>query len=266
MIKKIHACGSFCNYPSFTPHDVINICTSAGRGRFLQLQKPQNLYLIVKILHNISYNSIIPIQTNYNSWRVNSTLVNNRSDLIMTTDDSKNNNFKPGLTPDQASKMFDMWSEVLKLPTIGPMYAFTRDFNTYANEFVSLGKIMADMKTHMDQYWSMINAAYTKASKETAERAPKQFLTKDDFDGYRKAMIEAFEDAFTGLYASPEFSQVYGKLFSSQLDMSRAMQTITERNFKALNLPTRGEMDEILKDIHELKRSVRDLKRSLEKQ
>ncbi|HZT34937.1 MAG TPA: poly(R)-hydroxyalkanoic acid synthase subunit PhaE, partial [Nitrososphaera sp.] len=60
--------------------------------------------------------------------------------------------------------------------------------------------------------------------------------------------------------------QVYGKLFSSQLDMSRAMQTITERNFKALNLPTRGEMDEILKDIHELKRTVRDLKRSLEKQ
>jgi hypothetical protein len=184
----------------------------------------------------------------------------------MTDDTNNSSSFKPGLTPDQANKMFDMWSEVLKLPTIGPMYAFTKDFNSYANEFVSLGKIMADMKTHMDAYWAMINAAYAKASKETVERAPKQFATKDDFDGYRKAMIEAFEDAFTGLYASPEFSQVYGKLFSSQLDMSRAMHTITERNFKALNLPTRGEMDEILKDIHELKRTVRDLKRSLEKQ
>ena len=78
-------------------------------------------------------------------------------------------------------------------------------------------------------------------------------------------MIEAFEDAFTGLFASPEFSTVYGKLFSSQLDMSKAMQTITERNFKTLNLPTRAEMDEILKDIHELKRSVRELKREAEK-
>lgn len=186
----------------------------------------------------------------------------------MTADDSnKNDNFKPGLTPDQTSKvMFDMWTEALKLPTIGPMYAFTKDFNSYANEFVSLGKIMADMKAHMDQYWSLINAAYSKASKETVEKAPRQFAAKEDFDAYRKAMIEAFEDAFTGLYASPEFSHVYGKLFSSQLDMSRAMQTITERNFKALNLPTRGEVDEILKDIHELKRAVRGLKRSVEKQ
>ncbi|HVX01966.1 MAG TPA: poly(R)-hydroxyalkanoic acid synthase subunit PhaE [Nitrososphaera sp.] len=192
------------------------------------------------------------------------------------TDDgsnSKNDNFKQGLNnldqtggSSSTKMMFDAWSEVLKLPTIGPMYAFTKDFNTYANEFVNLGKIMADMKVHMDQYWSMVNAAYVKASKETAEKAPKQFADKNDFDAYRKAMIEAFEDAFTSLYASSEFSQVYGKLFSSQLDMAKAMQTITERNFKALNLPTRGEVDEILKDLHELKRSVRELKRSIEKQ
>lgn len=184
----------------------------------------------------------------------------------MTEGSDNNSKFKPGLAPDQVGKIFDMWSEVLKLPTIGPMYAFTRDFSTYANELATLGKIMADMRTHMDEYWSMVNAAYTKASKETSEKAPRQFATKEDFDTYRKAMIESFEDAYTSLFASPEFSQVYGKMFSSQLDLSRAMQTITERNLKALNLPTRGEMDEILKDIHELKRTVRDIKRSIEKQ
>jgi len=39
---------------------------------------------------------------------------------------------------------------------------------------------------------------------------------------------------------------------------------MTERNLKALNLPTRSEIDEMLKDIHELKRSVRELKKGLE--
>jgi hypothetical protein len=178
--------------------------------------------------------------------------------------DKDNSNRQFGLTPDQANKMFDAWSEVLKLPTIGPMYAFSKDFISYANEFVALGKIMAEMKAHLDRYWTMVNETYAKASRDTAEMAPRQFLTKEDFDNYRKAMIESFEDAFTGLYASAEFSQVYGKLFSSQLDMSKAMQGITERNFKALNLPTRGEVDEILKDIHELKRSVRELKKNIE--
>jgi hypothetical protein len=42
------------------------------------------------------------------------------------------------------------------------------------------------------------------------------------------------------------------------------MQGIVEKNFKVLNLPTRSEIDEMLKDIVELKRTVRDLKRSIE--
>ncbi len=169
-----------------------------------------------------------------------------------------------GVTPDQASKMFDAWTEVLKLPTIGPVYAFSKEFASYADEFAKLGKIMAEMKSHLDAYWGLINTAYVKATKDTVEKSPKQFATKEDFDNYRKAMIESFEDAFTGLFASPEFSSVYGKVFSSQMDMTKAMQNITEKNFKALNLPTRSEIDEILKDVHELKRTVRDLKKGME--
>lgn len=174
---------------------------------------------------------------------------------------SEPNNNQPGISPDQVNKMFNAWGEVLKTPMIGPMYAFSKDFSSYANEFVVLGKVMTDMKTHLDEFWALVNAAYSKASAETAHNAPKQYLAKEDFDNYRKAMIEAFENTFTGLFASADFSVAYGKLFSSQLDMSRALQGITERNLKVLNLPTRGEIDEMLKDIHELKREVRSLKK-----
>ena len=162
------------------------------------------------------------------------------------------------------NKMFSFWTDVMKLPTIGPMYAFSKDVSSYANDFVSLGKVMAELKTNMDSYWALVSTAYSKAMKETMERAPKQLMTKDDFENYRRAAIEAFEDAFTELFASAEFSTVYGKMFSSQLDVSRAVQSIAEKNFKTLNLPTRSEVDDILKDVAELKRSVRDLKRSLE--
>lgn len=176
-----------------------------------------------------------------------------------------NNNSSKILAQDQVSNsskvMFDMWSEVMKMPTIGPMYAFSKEFSAYANEFVELGKTMAEIRAHLDKYWSLVNAAYAKASADTAQNAPRQLASKEDFENYRKAMIDAFEDAFTGLFASAEFSTAYGKLFSAQLDMSRALQNITEKNFKVLNLPTRSEIDEILKDIHELKREVRNLKK-----
>lgn len=177
---------------------------------------------------------------------------------------AENNKELQGFSQEQMNKMFSFWTDVMKLPTIGPMYAFSKDVSSYANDFVSLGKVMAELKTNMDSYWALVSTAYSKAMKETMERAPKQLMTKDDFENYRRAAIEAFEDAFTELFASAEFSTVYGKMFSSHLDVSRAVQSIAEKNFKMLNLPTRSEVDDILKDVAELKRSVRDLKRSLE--
>ncbi|MEW6605456.1 MAG: poly(R)-hydroxyalkanoic acid synthase subunit PhaE [Thermoproteota archaeon] len=169
-----------------------------------------------------------------------------------------------GFTHEQINKMFSFWTDVGKLPTIGPMYAFSKDINSYASDFVNLGKIIAELKTNMDNYWALVSSAYTKAMKETMERAPKQLLTKEDFENYRRAAIEAFEDAFTELFASAEFSSVYGKMFSSQLDVTRTLQGIAERNSKTLNLPTRSEVDDILRDVAELKRTVRELKRSTE--
>jgi hypothetical protein len=183
----------------------------------------------------------------------------------MAESDSNNKDLQLGFSSEQeVNKMYNFWAEVLKMPTIGPMYAFSKDLDAYANDFMNLGKIMCELKIHNDNYWALVNAAYARATKDTAERAPKQFLTKDDFENYRRAAIEAFEDVFTDLFSSSEFSAAYGNLFSAQLDFSRALQGIAEKNLKVLNMPTRGEVDEMLKDIHELKKNVRELKKSIE--
>jgi hypothetical protein len=165
---------------------------------------------------------------------------------------------------EQFNKVFEFWNGTFKLPTIGPMYAFSKDFSSFANEFVTLGNAMIELKSNMDSYWSLLGKAYARAVRDTIERAPMQLTTKENFEKYRRAAIEAFEDSFTDLFTSSEFSEVHGRLFGSQLNVSRGMQNIMEKNFKVLNLPTRSEVDEILKDIAELKRTVRDMKRRVE--
>lgn len=164
---------------------------------------------------------------------------------------------------EQINKMFEL-SGTLKLPTIGPIYAFSKDFSSYANDFVTLGKVMVELKNNMDSYWSLVNAAYARAVRDTVERAPRQLTTKDDFENYRRVAIEAFEDTFTSLFTSSEFSEIHGKLSGNQMNVSKVMQSIVEKNFNTLNLPTRSEVDEMQKDIVELKRTVRDIKRSVE--
>lgn len=178
----------------------------------------------------------------------------------MTQSDTKNNSL-PEFSPDGLLKF---WAETLKLPSIGPVFAFSKEFSNYANDFVNLGKVMSELKAENDNYWTLVGTAFAKAAKATYDKAPKQLVTKEDYESYRRAMIEAFEDSFTELFSSPEFSVVYGKVFSAQLDFSKALQNIAEKNLKILNLPTRAEVDEILKDVHEVRRTVRELRKEIE--
>src|ERR671920_1313842 len=96
---------------------------------------------------------------------------------------------------EQVNNAFELWSSNLKLPTIGPTYAFSKDFSSFANDFVTLGKAMIELKGNMDSYWSLLSTAYTGALRDTVERAPMQLVTKEDFEKYRRAAIEAFEDS-----------------------------------------------------------------------
>jgi hypothetical protein len=163
---------------------------------------------------------------------------------------------------EQMTKILHNWSEFVKMPTIGPFHAFFQDFTSYAQDLLSLGQTILNAQANLNEYWKQMNTAYVQATKEVSERAPKQLNSKEDFEQYRKITINAFEDAFTNLFSSKEFSVTYGKVSNDVLDLFKKMQKFAEKNMKVLNLPTRDEMDQILKDIHDMKRTIHDMKRS----
>ena len=189
--------------------------------------------------------------------------------MIMTDDENNKDeigndtsNISVQQEQEQMTKLFDSWSELIKMPTIGAFPAFSQEFRSYSQDLLRMSQTLYNAQTNLSDYWKQMNMAYVLATKEVSERAPKQLRSKEDFDEYRKIIINAFEDAFTGLFNSKEFSVTYGKVSSDLLDLFKQMQKFAEKNLKVLNLPTREEMDEILKDIHEMKRTIHDMKRS----
>lgn len=163
---------------------------------------------------------------------------------------------------EQMTKILHNWTEFIKMPTIGPFHAFFQDFTSYAQDLLSLNQTIINAQTNLNEYWKLINMAYVQATKEVSERAPKKLNSKEDFEQYRNITINAFEDAFTNLFSSKEFSVAYGKVSNDLLDLFKKMQKFAEKNLKVLNLPTRDEMDQILKDIHDMKRTIHDMKKS----
>jgi hypothetical protein len=162
---------------------------------------------------------------------------------------------------DRMAQLIKDWSELLKLPTIGPFHAFSQEIDPYLQGMLSINQTLLKLQVDLNEYWSHMKNAYSNALKETTDRAPKTFNTKEDFENYRKVVIEAFEDAFTTLFTSEEFPRVYNKVSNDQMELLKSIQQLVENSLQTLNLPTRSEIDELAKDIHFLKKDIRNLKK-----
>ena len=176
----------------------------------------------------------------------------------------------------QMKDIFNVWSDFIKLPTIGPFQAFSKDSIFYSQELFNLVQTLIQLQTNLSEYWAQMNTAYLRAVEQVADRMhigkqnqqrygndkPGHF-PKESMEEYRKVLIDAFEEVFTNLFNSNEFGIMNSNLISSQLDVLKHLQNIAEKNFKTLNLPTRTELDEISKDVHELKREIHEIKKKI---
>lgn len=190
--------------------------------------------------------------------------VTSNSDISINNANAVHDNIESRFIQEQIAKVFSIWSDISKLPTVGPSFAYSQNSRSDLKELVEFGKSFLELQIHLSEYCMQINNTYVQALAKASEKAPKQYNSREDFEKYRKVAIDVFEDAFTGLYDSKEFANLYGLLQSNQFDLLMHLQKLTENNLKALNLPTRSDMDDMSKDIHDLKKTVHDLIRKIE--
>ena len=178
------------------------------------------------------------------------------------------NTIDPVQFGEEINKMLGIWSELSKLPTVGPNHAYSEEFRSDVQDFVNLGRVLFQLQINLNDYWLMISRASLRAQMTISNKSSEKYNSNDgsarSFEIYRKIMIDALEESFTGLFNSSEFAIVYGKLLNNQMDALKLVQTLAEKNLKVLNLPTRSEMDMLSRDVHDLKKNVHDLRSKLE--
>lgn len=163
----------------------------------------------------------------------------------------------------ELASIYDKWNEIVQLPTIGPMKGFVKDYNEYCSELLCLIKSMIDTYASLNNYWIQMNSAYTHAFNNlTANKSSVSI--KWDQEQIRMALIDAFEDAFTSLFTSKDFAKAYDEVSSAQIELMNSIHRIFEKNMEILNMPTRSEVDIILRELTELRRDVRDLRKEFE--
>ena len=160
------------------------------------------------------------------------------------------------------TRAYQSWLEILKSPTVGPFHAFTQGFFLAFEDILKISEKSTKLQGDINELWVQFNKASLDAINLIYERSSrKHYENKEDFEEFRKVVIDAFEECFTRLFESKEFAILWNRLFLNQSELLKLMQnTVMERNLKMLNLPTRDGFDSLLKDVHDLKRTLHDLR------
>ncbi|MEM4391906.1 MAG: poly(R)-hydroxyalkanoic acid synthase subunit PhaE [Candidatus Nitrosotenuis sp.] len=63
------------------------------------------------------------------------------------------------------------------------------------------------------------------------------------------------------MFDSEKFAQNYGKLVAAELELTKHWESILNVMLTSVRLPTRKEIDEVYKELHELRRRVKKLEK-----
>lgn len=163
-------------------------------------------------------------------------------------------------------EFFDLWAETYKgtlgrfweTPGVGPAREKTE-------------KVMAGMSTYSDfiNAWSSSNAelqaVFAEASQRTQEKIGEGLVGELRPEGYKdfyKIWMDTYSETFNEHLKSEEFATDLGEVMSHWMNLQKfGRETMEEDLLKPLNLPTKAEIDEVNKELYELKRTVRESRR-----
>ncbi len=156
------------------------------------------------------------------------------------------------------AEMHPAFAGVGEMPRVG----LTREKNA---KFLRYADAAADMQRSGAKYQSEITKGLSKAVERTieklaamAEKGEKITSVRELNSLWYRTADATLVDTFNG----EEFIAIQNELTLAAMAFKRSQRDVTELFLQALDIPTRTEIDDAYKTIHDLKREVRQLKKA----
>ena len=158
-----------------------------------------------------------------------------------------------------------MSSKPTTLSAVGPLRNLSTNLKKITGELTEANKEIVGFNNFLIEYYKQLADTWTGAQKEVSSKVTKVPQNEEGTEAYKRGWIDIFENNFTGLFDSKKFSENYNKLVSTELDLLKRWNTITDVMLKAANLPTKQEIEEIYEELHNLKNRISKLESSKKK-
>ncbi len=164
---------------------------------------------------------------------------------------------------------FKTWTEIyekefrqiLKMPKIGLTREYQERLSELADKFSIFQTTLAEF---LYTLYLPIEKSVQVVQEAIGEMAKKGEL-EDDFKKYYSMWIKTLEGHYMTLFKSPEYTSILGKLLDAVEDYKIARENVLMDMLQNLPIPTNRDIDDVYREIYELKKKVRELSREIER-
>ena len=152
-----------------------------------------------------------------------------------------------------------MSSKPQALTSVGPMRKYSANAKKIVTELLDSNDDLVEFNKRLTGYYQQLADTWAVAQKKVSAKMPEVPNDQEQFEAYKRIWIDIFDNDFTELFDSHKFGDNYGKLVSSELELSKHWEQMTNVMLQSANLPSKKEIDEVYKELHALKKRISKL-------
>jgi hypothetical protein len=161
-------------------------------------------------------------------------------------------------------KYQEFWKKFYNIPKFSP-FSLPEETSNLVQSLQDLLLITSKIQYFNLNYVSQINKTYTEAlDKISPNKSELSIQSEHDLKKYRTFLLGTLEESFTNLFQSREFGILVSDLMAAYSEYNKLLRNISNPYLLSLNLSSKDDVDILLKDMQELKREVRDLRKSID--
>ena len=161
-------------------------------------------------------------------------------------------------------KYQDFWQKFYNVPKFSP-FALPEETSNLVKNLQDLLLVTSKMQYFTLNYATQINKTYTEALDKIPPNNPEYSLeSEQDIKKYRSFLLGTLEESFTKLFQSEEFGVLISDLMGTYSEYNKLLRNISNTYLLSLNLSSKDDVDILLKDIQEMKREVRELRKNID--
>lgn len=156
-----------------------------------------------------------------------------------------------------------MTSKPQALTSIGPMRAMATNAKSISEQIIGMNEDLLEFNKFLTNYYKQLTDTWGEAQKKVNLKIPKMPQDSEHIEAYKRIWIDIFDNDFTELFDSKEFGENYGKLVAKELDLTKRWTNISNVILQSANLPSKQEIDEVYRELHNLRKRVTKLEAEL---